>query len=187
MSPKPGGRAQRRHRRNLLISVLVVVAISIGIIRRDRRRQLVAPPGPGPGRRRVGRLHGEGDHVTQSDLDETVNILNLRVNGLGVSGAQVQIDRDQADLGLHPGCHQRAAGAQARSARRRACTSARSSASPIPRRSRKASKTKLPQTGIETIPACQSSTQLTADEPGCDAQQLAPGLRLEQRAAGPDL
>ena len=32
----------------------------------------------------------EGQHVSQSDLDETVNILNLRVNGLGVSGAQVQ-------------------------------------------------------------------------------------------------
>jgi len=32
----------------------------------------------------------EGHNVSQSDLDETVNILNLRVNGLGVSGAQVQ-------------------------------------------------------------------------------------------------
>ena len=32
----------------------------------------------------------EGQHVSQADLDETVNILNLRVNGLGVSGAQVQ-------------------------------------------------------------------------------------------------
>ena len=30
MSPKSGGRAQRRQRRNLLISVLVVVAISVG-------------------------------------------------------------------------------------------------------------------------------------------------------------
>ena len=32
----------------------------------------------------------EGHNVTQADIDETVNILNLRVNGLGVSGAQVQ-------------------------------------------------------------------------------------------------
>ena len=32
----------------------------------------------------------QGKHVSQSDLNETVNILNLRVNGLGVSGAQVQ-------------------------------------------------------------------------------------------------
>ena len=32
----------------------------------------------------------EGHNVSQADLDETVNILNLRVNGLGVSGAQVQ-------------------------------------------------------------------------------------------------
>jgi preprotein translocase subunit SecD len=31
-----------------------------------------------------------GQHVTQADLNETVNILNLRVNALGVSGAQVQ-------------------------------------------------------------------------------------------------
>ena len=30
MSPKSGGRAQRRQRRNLLISVIVVVAISVG-------------------------------------------------------------------------------------------------------------------------------------------------------------
>jgi preprotein translocase subunit SecD len=32
----------------------------------------------------------EGNHISQADLDETVNILNLRVNGLGVSGSQVE-------------------------------------------------------------------------------------------------
>jgi preprotein translocase subunit SecD len=32
----------------------------------------------------------EGNHISSSDMNETVNILNQRVNGLGVSGAQVQ-------------------------------------------------------------------------------------------------
>ena len=32
----------------------------------------------------------EGKNISTADLNETVNILNLRVNGLGVSGAQVQ-------------------------------------------------------------------------------------------------
>jgi preprotein translocase subunit SecD len=32
----------------------------------------------------------EGNHISTGDLNETVNILNQRVNGLGVSGAQVQ-------------------------------------------------------------------------------------------------
>jgi preprotein translocase subunit SecD len=42
-----------------------------------------------------------GQHVTQSDLNETVNILNLRVNGLGVSGAQVQTTgKDQVSVSI---------------------------------------------------------------------------------------
>ena len=38
----------------------------------------------------VRRLPDQGQYVSQSELDETVNILNNRVNGLGVSGAEVQ-------------------------------------------------------------------------------------------------
>ena len=43
----------------------------------------------------------EGQHVSQADLDETVNILSLRVNGLGVSGAQVQTTgKDQISVSI---------------------------------------------------------------------------------------
>ena len=90
MSPKSGGRAQRRQRRNLLISVLVVVAISIGSF----AAVFAAKWSPRLGLDLAGGVAvvytAEGHNVSQSDLDETVNILNLRVNGLGVSGAQVQ-------------------------------------------------------------------------------------------------
>jgi len=90
VSPKRGGRAQRRQRRNLLISVIVVVVISLG--------SFAAVLGAGWSPRLGLDLAGgvavvytaEGQHVTQADLNETVNILNQRVNGLGVSGAQVQ-------------------------------------------------------------------------------------------------
>ncbi len=88
--PQVGGRAQRRQRRNLLISVLVVVAISIGSF----AAVFAAKWSPRLGLDLAGGVSvvytAEGQHVSQSDLDETVNILNLRVNGLGVSGAEVQ-------------------------------------------------------------------------------------------------
>ena len=90
MSPKSGGRAQRRQRRNLLISVLVVVAISVGSF----AAVFAAKWSPRLGLDLAGGVSvvytAEGQHVSQADLNETVNILNLRVNGLGVSGAQVQ-------------------------------------------------------------------------------------------------
>ena len=89
MSPKSGGRAQRRQRRNLLVSVLVVVAISLGSF----AAVFAAKWSPRLGLDLAGGVSvvytAEGHNVSQSDLDETVNILNLRVNGLGVSAAQV--------------------------------------------------------------------------------------------------
>ena len=90
MSPKSGGRAQRRQRRNLWISVIVVVVISLGSF----AAVFAAKWSPRLGLDLAGGVSvvytAEGQHVSQADLDETVNILNLRVNGLGVSGAQVQ-------------------------------------------------------------------------------------------------
>ena len=90
MSPKSGGRAQRRQRRNMIISVLVVVGIAIGTFAATS----FASWSPRLGLDLAGGVSvvytAEGQHVSQSDLNETVNILNLRVNGLGVSGAQVQ-------------------------------------------------------------------------------------------------
>ena len=90
MSPKSGGRAQRRQRRNLLISVLVVVAIAIGSF----GATVAAKWSPRLGLDLAGGVSvvytAVGHNISQSDLNETVNILNMRVNGLGVSGAQVQ-------------------------------------------------------------------------------------------------
>ena len=79
----------------------------------------------------------QGKHISQADLDETVNILNLRVNGLGVSGAQVQTHGDEPDLGVHPGRHRRPAGAQADRADGAHVLPPGASASPIPRRCRR--------------------------------------------------
>ena len=90
MSPKSGGRAQRRQHRLLLISVLVVVAISLGSF----AAVVAAKWSPRLGLDLAGGVSvvytAEGKNVSTADLNETVNILNSRVNGLGVSGAQVQ-------------------------------------------------------------------------------------------------
>ncbi len=111
MSPKAGGRAQRQQRRNLLISVLVVVAISLGSF----AAVFAARWSPRLGLDLAGGVAvvytAEGSHITQSDLDETVNILNLRVNGLGVSGAEVQTTgKNQISVSI-PGRQGRPAGA----------------------------------------------------------------------------
>ena len=112
MSPKSGGRAQRRQRRNLWISVIVVVAISLGSF----AAVFAAKWSPRLGLDLAGGVSvvytAQGKHVSQADLDETVNILNLRVNGLGVSGAEVQTTgKNQISVSI-PGVTERAAGAQ---------------------------------------------------------------------------
>ena len=90
MSPKSGGRAQRRQQRLLLTSVLVVVGISLASF----AAVFAAGWSPRLGLDLAGGVSvvytAEGNHISTADLNETVNILNLRVNGLGVSGAQVQ-------------------------------------------------------------------------------------------------
>ena len=89
MSPKSGGRAQRRQRRNLFISVIVVVAIAVGSF----AAVFVAKWSPRLGLDLAGGVevvYTAPPHTSQADLNQTVDILNLRVNGLGVSGAQVQ-------------------------------------------------------------------------------------------------
>ena len=87
MSPKTS-RANQRRQRNLLISVLAVVAISLGSF----AAVFSAKWSPKLGLDLAGGLavvYQTQHKVSQSELQETVNILNSRVNGLGVSGAQV--------------------------------------------------------------------------------------------------
>lgn len=90
MSPKSGGRAQRRQRRLLLTSVLVVIGISVVSF----AAVFAASWSPRLGLDLAGGVSvvytAEGNHISTADMNETVNILNLRVNGLGVSGATVQ-------------------------------------------------------------------------------------------------
>ncbi len=159
MSPKAGGRAQRRQRRNMIISVLVVVAISLGAF----AATFFARWSPRLGLDLAGGVSvvytAQGQHVSQSDLDETVNILNLRVNGLGVSGAQVQTSGTKQISVSIPGV------TNAQQVLQEIGQTARMYFRPLecwaaPQAVPKNSKTVL-QPGIETIPACQSSSQIT--------------------------
>ncbi len=161
MSPKAGGRAQRRQRRNLLISVLVVVAIAVGSF----AAVFAAKWSPRLGLDLAGGVAvvytAEGQHVTQADLNETVNILNLRVNGLGVSGAQVQTTgKNQISVSI-PGV------TDAQQVLNQIGQTARMYFRPvlcfaypqgIPKH---AKKNTVPARGIQTIPACTPSTALT--------------------------
>jgi len=81
-------RAQKRQRRNLLVSVLAVVVIALGSF----AAVFSAKWTPRLGLDLAGGLsvvYQTAKSVPQSELQETVAILNNRVNGLGVSGAQV--------------------------------------------------------------------------------------------------
>jgi preprotein translocase subunit SecD len=161
VSPKSGGRAQKRQRRNLLISVLVVVAISVGSF----AAVFAAKWSPRLGLDLAGGVSvvytAEGHHVSQSDLNETVNILNLRVNGLGVSGAQVQTTgKNQISVSI-PGV------TNAQQVLQQIGQTARMYFRPVlcfayPESVPKGSKVKTLEPGIETIPACQSNYELTA-------------------------
>jgi preprotein translocase subunit SecD len=90
VSPKSGGRAQQRQKRALLISVVIVVALSLGSF----AAVFAAKWSPRLGLDLAGGVSvvytAQGKNISPADLNETVDILNLRVNGLGVSGAQVQ-------------------------------------------------------------------------------------------------
>ena len=174
MSPKRGGRAQRRQRRNLLVSVIVVVAIALGSF----AAVLGARWSPRLGLDLAGGVAvvytAEGQHVSQADLDETVNILNLRVNGLGVSGAQVQTTgKNQISVSI-PGV------TNAQQVLNEIGQTARMYFRPVlcfayPQPVPKASKTKVLPRGIETIPACASNYQLTQANLGVTPNNSAQG------------
>jgi preprotein translocase subunit SecD len=161
VSPKSGGRAQRRQRRSLLISVLVVVAISIGSF----AATVAAKWSPRLGLDLAGGVSvvytAVGHNISQSDLNETVNILNLRVNGLGVSGATVQTTgKNQISVQI-PGV------TDAQQVLKDIGQTARMYFRPVecyayPQSVPKhAPKNYVPPRGVGTIPACSSSSQIT--------------------------
>ncbi len=161
MSPKAGGRARRRQRRNLLISVIAVVVISLGAF----AAVVAARWSPRLGLDLAGGVavvySAEGQHITQAELDETVNILNMRVNGLGVSGAQVQsTGKNQIAVSI-PGV------TDAQQVLDQIGQTARMYFRPVlcfayPQPVPKASKTGVLPRGVETLPACGPNYQLTA-------------------------
>ncbi len=161
MSPKSGGRAQRRQRRNLLISVLVVVAIAVGSF----AAVFAAKWSPRLGLDLAGGVAvvytAEGQHISQADLNETVNILNLRVDGLGVSGAQVQATgKNQISVSI-PGV------TNAQQVLDQIGQTARMYFRPVlcfayPQAVPKSQKNKVQPRGIETLPTCTASSALTA-------------------------
>jgi preprotein translocase subunit SecD len=161
VSPKSGGRAQRRQRRNLWVSVIAVVVISLGSF----AAVFAAKWSPRLGLDLAGGVSvvytAQGKNVSQADLDETVNILNLRVNGLGVSGAQVQTSGPNQISVSIPGV------TDAQQVLNEIGQTARMYFRPVncwayPEGKPKNSKEKLPTTGTEAIPACTSSSDLTA-------------------------
>jgi len=93
-------RATKRQRRNLLVSVLIVVVIALGSF----AAVLGAKWSPRLGLDLDGGLavvYKTSHKVPATELAETVAILNNRVNGLGVSGAQVSTSgNDQISVSI---------------------------------------------------------------------------------------
>jgi preprotein translocase subunit SecD len=85
----PSNRAQKRQARNHLVSVLIVVGIALGSF----GAVFGANWSPKLGLDLAGGLsvvyRAQGHNVSAANMSEAVTILNNRVNGLGVSGAQV--------------------------------------------------------------------------------------------------
>jgi preprotein translocase subunit SecD len=161
VSPKSGGRAQRRQRRNLLVSVLIVVAISLGAF----AAVFAAQWSPRLGLDLAGGVAvvytAEGKNVSTADLNETVNILNMRVNGLGVSGAEVQTSgKNQISVSI-PGV------TDAQQVLNQIGQTARMYFRPVecfayPQGVPKhAPKNYVPPRGVGSIPPCTSANQLT--------------------------
>lgn len=99
---KKNNAKRRRQRRNLLASILAVLIIALGSF----SAVLGAKWTPRLGLDLAGGLsvvYQTEHHVSASDLAETVNILNNRVNGLGVSGAQVDTTGDNEITVAIPG------------------------------------------------------------------------------------
>jgi preprotein translocase subunit SecD len=169
VSPKSGGRAQQRQRRSLLISVVIVVVLSLGSF----AAVFAAKWSPRLGLDLAGGVSvvytAQGKNVSPSDLNETVDILNLRVNGLGVSGAQVQTTgTNQISVSI-PGV------TDAQQVLNQIGQTARMYFRPVecfayPQLSAKGKPLKSPPLGVGAVPACTAQNELTASNLNVQAQ-----------------
>jgi preprotein translocase subunit SecD len=162
-------RAQQRQRRNLLVSVLAVVVIALGSF----AAVFSAKWTPRLGLDLAGGLsvvYQTAKSVSPSQLQETVTILDNRVNGLGVSGAAVSTaGNNEISVAIpgikDPGTLLRQIGNTAQLYFRPVlCTTYPLSLTPAT----KATKTKKAQpaekavSGNNTLPACGASYATTA-------------------------
>jgi len=152
----PSSRASSRRQRSLIISVVLVVVISFGSL----AAVLLAGWSPRLGLDLAGGLEVVYQPTTtasQADLNETVAILNNRVNGLGVSGAEVSTQGAQQIVVTVPGIKNSrevlaSIGQTAQLLFRPALCSAPAFVG---------SSAKGAQPATATLPACSSGTELT--------------------------
>jgi preprotein translocase subunit SecD len=149
----------------MLISVLIVLVLSLGSF----AAVFAAKWSPRLGLDLAGGVSvvytAQGKHVSSSDLNETVDILNLRVNGLGVSGAQVQTTgTNQISVSI-PGV------TDAQQVLKEIGQTARMYFRPVlcyayPQLTAKGKPVKNAQPGIGSVPACSSQSELSASNLG---------------------
>ena len=193
MSPA-SSRAQMRQRRNLLVSVLAVVVISLGLVCSRVRGQMDPAPRPRPGGWALRRLPDRRRPCPTSELQETVAILNNRVNGLGVSGAQVSTAGNNEISVSIPGVKD----AATRAGRDREHGPALLPAGAVHRLppdvdpghqghqdDARPNRPRRPSRATSTLPACGASYATNAGQPGRHAQQLGAGVLVQQPAARP--
>src|ERR1019366_2359928 len=90
-------------RRSLIVSLILTIAIAFGSL----AATLSLGWGPKLGLDLAGGLsvvYKPTTHATTADLQEVVSILSNRVNGLGVSGAQVNLQGKDVVVSV-PGVH----------------------------------------------------------------------------------
>ena len=184
MSPKSGDGPSGGSGATCSISVLAVVVISRGFVCRRVRGEVVAAARTRPGRRRLGRLHRRGAQRQRSRISTRRSTSST----CGSTASACRARRCRPPARTRSRCPSRGSPTRSRSStrsgRRRACTSGRCSASPIPRASRRDRRRTTCRRGVEPIPACTASSQLTQANLAVTPNSSVPGLLVQQRPTG---
>ncbi len=191
MSPA-SSRAQMRQRRNLLVSVLAVVVISVGSfaavfsVKWTPRLGLDLAGG-------LSVVYQTAKTVSPAELQETVAILDNRVNGLGVSGAEVSTAGNNEISVSIPGVKNAAAllneiGNTAQLFFRPVlCTAYPLSLSPATKATKTspAKPAEKADLGRQDVAGVRRPVRHHAGQPGRHAQQFGAGLLVQQPVARP--